>query len=215
MTNVNEKSARIKIVAIGLILGVIFACSSGYLAYQFMGKTKHQRLLYLKQAVQIARNSIEPILVGYRDQKISMASALEQIRNRVRRMVYDDHMGKNYIFMSAYDGIMLVQPFEPEKEMTDAWDLKDAHGIYIIRALVKTAKSKKGQGYVSYHYQRPGETSPQEKVSFVMGIPELGCYIGTGQYMADIRKTQFVYNMKIAGLTLILLILLFFWSGHP
>lgn len=81
--------------------------------------------------------------------------------------------------------------------------------------MVEAAKSKQGQGYVSYHYQRPGQASPQEKISFVVGIPELECYIGTGQYMADLRKGQMVYIIKIAGLTSVLLILLFFlvWAS--
>ncbi len=38
--------------------------------------------------------------------------------------------GANYIFMSAYDGTMLVQPFEPHKELTSQWDLVDEHGSY-------------------------------------------------------------------------------------
>jgi PAS domain S-box-containing protein len=202
------KSARIKIISIGLILCLVFVCFSSYLAYQYMGKTKRQRLDHLKQTVQIARNSIEPILVEYRAQNISMADTLEQVRNLVRRMTYNDHSGKNYIFMSAYDGIMLVQPFEPKKEMTDMYDLKDFHGIYIIRSLINTAKSREGQGYVTYHYKRPGTTDPQEKISFVIGIPELGCYIGTGQYMTDLRKSQLNYIIQVVGLTSALLILL-------
>ena len=94
MTDKNQKliigSARIKIICTGLILGLIFVCFSGYLAYQYMKKTKDQRLLHLNQTVQIARNSIEPILVEYRAQNISMESALEQSRNLIRRMVYKD-----------------------------------------------------------------------------------------------------------------------------
>lgn len=203
------KPARLKIICIGLILGFVFAFSSGYLANQYMGETKKQRLISLKQAVQIARNSIEPILVDYRNQKISKDNALQQVRNFIRTMIYNDHTGKNYIFMSSYDGIMLVQPFEPEKEMTDMWDLKDAHGVYIIRTLVNVAKSPEGLGYVSYYYQRPGEAPAQEKISYIIGITELDCYIGTGQYMADIRNSQFSYVIKIAGLTFILLSLTF------
>ncbi len=213
ITKKNNKSAlrstKTLIISIGLILGMIFAAFSVYLAYEHMENTKRQRLDYLKQTVQIARNSIEPILVRYRSQEISISDALEQVRNLVRNMTYTDHVGKNYIFMSAYDGIVLVQPFEPEKEMTDMWDLKDFNGLYIIRALVKVAKSKDGYGYVSYFYKRPDKTEPEEKVSFVLGIPDLGCYIATGQYMADIRKDQRIYLAYIVMLTSILLILLF------
>lgn len=203
------KSAKVRIIGIGFIFGLIFVFFSGYLTYKYMGNTKKQRLDHLKQTVQIARNSIEPILAEYRAQNITMEEALEQVRNLVRRMVYNDHTGQNYIFMSAYDGIMLVQPFEPQKEMTDMWDLKDSNGFYIIRALVKTAKSGEGQGFVSYYYLKPGQTGPHEKISYVIGIPELGCYIGTGQYMTDLRKNQTVYILQIIGLSSALMILLF------
>nr|WP_319492139.1 cache domain-containing protein [uncultured Desulfobacter sp.] len=204
------KSSRVKIAYTGIIIGFVFVCFSAYIGNNYMGETKAQRLLHLKQSVQIAKNSIEPILTDVRTQKISKAAALTQIRSLIRKMVYDDHIGKNYIFMSSYDGIMLVQPFEPEKEMTYVWDLKDYYGVYIVRDLVKAARSKAGQGYVSYYYQRPGQKVAQEKISFAMGIPELGCYIGTGQYMGDLRKCQTAFIIKIVCLTLVLLTLLFF-----
>jgi PAS domain S-box-containing protein len=204
------KSSRSKIAYTGIILGFVFVCFSGYIGHNYMGETKAQRLLHLKQSVQIARNAIEPILRDFRNQSISKDTALTKIRGLIRKMIYDDHIGKNYIFMSSYDGIMLVQPFEPEKEMTYAWDVKDYYGVYIIRGLVKAARSKAGQGYVSYHYQRPGQKVAQEKISFVMGIPELECYIGTGQYMGDLRKYQTAFITKIVCLTLVLLTLLFF-----
>lgn len=204
------KSGRIKIICIGLTLGVLFVLTSAYLAYQYMGQTQQQRLDHLQQTVQIARNSIEPILIDYRNDVISRSHALEQVRNSIRKMVYEDHTGKNYIFMSSYEGIMLVQPFERAKELTNVWDLRDANGVYIIRSLVAAAQSQLGQGYVSYSYRRPAETSAEEKVSFVIGIPELSCYIGTGQYMADIRSSQRIYVYQIVGLSLILLIVLLF-----
>ena len=214
MANKNKtstlKTGRFKIAYTGIIIGSVFVCFSAYIGQNFMGETKSQRLLHLKQSVQIARNSIEPILTEYRNQDITKETALTQIRSLIRKMVYDDHIGKNYIFMSSYDGIMLVQPFEPEKEMTHAWDIKDYYGVYIFRELVKAARSQAGQGYVSYHYQRPGQNVAQEKISFVMGIHELGCYIGTGQYMEDLRKSQTAFIIKIVFLTLVLLTLLFF-----
>jgi PAS domain S-box-containing protein len=214
MANKNKtsipKSSRVKIACTGIIIGFVFACFAAYIGNNYMDETRSQRLLHLKQSVQIARNAIEPILTDVRTQTISKATALTQIRSLIRKMVYDDHIGKNYIFMSSYEGIMLVQPFEPEKELTYVWDIKDYYGVYIVRDLVKAARSKAGQGYVSYHYQRPGQNVAQEKISFVMGIPELGCYIGTGQYMGDLRKSQRAFIIKIVCLTLVLLTLLFF-----
>ena len=203
------RSAGIKILGTGIFLAFVFILFSSFLAYIHLGHTKSQRLAHLKQTVQIARNSIEPILAGYRSEKRGIIETLTQVRERVRQMTYTDHTGENYIFMSAYDGIMLVQPFEPEKEMSNMWDLKDAHGVYIIRALVDMAKSEAGSGFVSYYYKRPGQSAPEEKISFVMGIPELGCYIGTGQYVGDIRDEQITFIIQIVLTTLTLLGFLF------
>ncbi|MCP4118419.1 MAG: hypothetical protein GY737_24090 [Desulfobacteraceae bacterium] len=88
-----------------------------------MRKIEEQRSAHLKQMVQIAVNSIEPLLAGYRAGEAGKKEILEKARNLVRRMTYRDNAGGNYIFMSAYDGTMLVQPFETEIEMTNQWDL--------------------------------------------------------------------------------------------
>ena len=202
------RAAKTRIVIIGLAIMLIFILTSGFLADQYMSKSEEQRLNYLKQTVELARNALEPILVEYRSQKLTKAQAINQIRDLVRRMVYQDKAGDNYIFMSSYDGTMLVQPFEPGKEMTNMWNLQDSYGVYIIRSLVETAQSKPGSGYVTYHYQRPGQTKPEEKISFVIGIPELSCYIGTGKYMSDIRSAQQLYFISLVTLTFIMLLLL-------
>lgn len=135
------------------------------------------------QIVGIARNTIEPILIQFRSGKISRDKAISEIRKTVRQMTYKDQFGDNYVFMSAYDGTMLVQPFEPHKEMTNQWDIRDSNRVYIIRELVKAAKTYPDGSFVKYHYFLPEVHSLQEKLAYIKGIPELECYIGTGMYM--------------------------------
>jgi methionine-rich copper-binding protein CopC len=131
----------------------------------------------------MARNAVEPVVEPVRSGALSKKDGLYRVRQLVRRMIYDDQYGPNYIFMSAYDGTMLVQPFEPHKEMTRQWDLRDVHGTYIIRELVRAARSGPEGGFVSYYYYPPGSSTPQEKLAFALPVPELDCYIGTGMYM--------------------------------
>jgi len=61
------RKAKIKILIVGFFIGVVFVLFSGYLASQYVGRTEELRLRNLKQMVQLARNSIEPIL--WTDQK--------------------------------------------------------------------------------------------------------------------------------------------------
>jgi len=137
----------------------------------------------LIQIVSIARNAVEPILGQMRSGELSQADAMQQIRRIVRSMTYSDQYGKNYVFMSSYDGTMLVQPFEPQKELTNQWDLRDVHGRYIIRSLVQAARTHPGGSFVRYSYYLPSVHAPQEKLTYVVGLPELQCYIGTGMYL--------------------------------
>lgn len=139
----------------------------------------------IKRLVAIGFNSIEPILAVLKTGNVSREQALTQVRATIRRMTYRDHLGDNYLFMSGYDGTMLVQPFEPYLEETDQWDLRDDKGVYIIRELVRMAKT--GEGFVEYYYHRPDSDKPQLKISYVKGIDALDCYIGTGMYIEDIQ----------------------------
>lgn len=202
------KATAIKIIAMALVLGGIFIFIFDYVATNHMEATEQQRLMQLKQLVQIAVNTIEPVLADFRSGQLSREKAIGDVRALVRRMTFREDYGSNYIFMSTYKGIMLVQPFEPEREMTDQWNLQDSKGAYIIRKLVAAAQKKKSGAYVSYHFNRPGSEIPEEKVSYVMGIPELECYIGAGCYMGELNREQAAFRWKIIALESIMLFFL-------
>ena len=107
----------VRLILLGTVIALIFFALFGFLASRYMNLAVDQRLDNLKEMVRISRNTIEPILIQYRKGNLSKNQTLVQVRNLVRRMTYRDHVGKNYIFMSSYDGTMLVQPYEPKKEI--------------------------------------------------------------------------------------------------
>ncbi len=158
----------------------------------------------LSQIVQIARNTIEPVVAKLRAGKINRNGAIAQIRALARTMTYIDDYGNNYVFMSAYDGTMLVQPFEPEKEMTSQWDFQDINGLYIIRELASAAQKRPEGSFIKYYYYLPGVHSVQEKLAYVVGIPEIECYIGTGMYMqrAILEQVDILRRVKCGAIGL-------------
>lgn len=197
-----------------LIISIIIIFSStmlvlNYWSNQYFNTTIKLHRESLRHIVSLARNSISYIITQVQEGAITRAEGIRRTRNVVRRMVYRDRYGMNYIFMSAYNGIMLVQPFEPSKEMTNQWDLRDIRGTYIIRRLVNTARTSPRGGFVSYHYYPPGSTAPKEKIAFVIGIPELGCYIGTGMYMEHVYNEQreFIRKARFWAIAFMLLML--------
>lgn len=207
-----EKKLRksiINVILIIIIIGLSFFTLLNHISNKHLILMEKQKKDHLIQLVSIARNSISDILGKFNNKHISKESAINEIRNIVRKMVYNDDYGENYIFMSSYDGIMLVQPYGPDTELSDKWDLQDVNGKYIIRDLVNTAKNSEEGGFSTYYYYPPLKDTPEEKISYVLGIPELNCYIGTGCYMGKLRIAQFKFRQMVILGELIFLVFLF------
>ncbi len=182
---------------------------SEYVSSEFSETMLNQRKNSVRKMVHLAYHSIEPILDDLHSGRIDSTTARDEITSMVRYMTYDDEYGKNYIFMSAYDGTMLVQPYEPDKEGSNQWDLKDSDGRYIIRELVRAAKEVPGGSFVAYDYYLPTEDRIEEKLSYVMGIPEIGAYIGTGMYVeSSYRDLQRILGLQSYGYFLTILFIL-------
>ncbi len=191
MENMSKKQKRVWIVVLTVYSFMIvffplaFSQSTTSDFKRYMAK---QRQSSVSKMVHLAYNSVEPLVNQLRNGELSREEARSKISGLVREMTYEDEFGSNYIFMSTYDGIMLVQPYEPEKEGTDQWLLQDARGRYIIQELVNAAKAKPGGSFVTYDYYLPERSVVEEKLSFVMGIPEIEAYIGTGMYTESTYK---------------------------
>ena len=200
------------LIAIMLLSGVSIAAfqhfHQGWIS-SLTARVEDQHRQNISQIVHVARNTVEPFIREYREGKISREKALEKVTGTVRSMTYRDQYGNNYVFMSAYNGRMLVQPFEPGKEGSDQWNLRDNHGLYIIRELVSAAKSRPQGSFVKYYYYLPGVHKQQEKLAYVMGIPELQCYIGTGMYMnsAILEQKGILKKVNLASIWFFITIL--------
>ncbi len=198
-------------IALAIAVFTIIALT-GYFSAQMFESFTELRKQQLKRLVTLGLHSVDPVLERYRAGELSQKEALWEVRTQVRQLVYDDPSTRNYLFMSSYDGTMLVQPFDPGLEGTDQWDLQDNRGMYIIRELVKTARS--GAGYVEYYYPPPDSGHPGRKISYVVGIPELQAYVGTGLYLNDVQTVVagFLRNgiMTIVAVFLLLSLVLVF-----
>ena len=193
----------------GLTIGTFLVSYQKWMS-DLTQKVEMQHRQNIMQIVMVARNTVEPVMVRFRSGGIGRAEAIKEIRSLLRRMTYRDEYGNNYVFMSSYNGKMLVQPYEPQKEMTSQWDLRDIHGLYIIRELVRAAKTSPGGSFVKYYYFLPGVHSAQEKLAYVVGLPELECYIGTGMYMqmAILEQSEILKRVKYGALWLFIVLLI-------
>lgn len=143
--------------------------------------------------MDIAVNTIDPLIERYKRGEASKEETISRVREIVGRMTYSSETMNNYMFMSSYEGIMLVQPLEPHLQDTYQLDSTDVKGNYYIRDLIKAARGPAGDGFVFYYYPPPGSNNPGKKFSYVRGLDSLGCYIGTGMYFNDINALVLRY----------------------
>jgi diguanylate cyclase (GGDEF)-like protein/PAS domain S-box-containing protein len=203
MNVIKDKKTK-KLILILVISSILLIITeliiSQIISTDFALLMQSQRKSSISKMVHMAYNTIKPVIDDVHSGKLDQASAREEIITLVRKMTYSDEYGKNYIFMSSYDGIMLVQPFESRKEGSNQWNLQDSNGKYIIRELVNAAMEKPSGAFVSYHYYMPEENRTEEKISYVMGIPEIEAYIGTGMYPESAYKDlERVLNIQRYG----------------
>jgi signal transduction histidine kinase/ActR/RegA family two-component response regulator len=212
--NLQEKGLMLK----PLLFIAILACFSigGFLLVSqhyinsLFSRVENQYRQAIINVTSVARNSVEPVLARLRSGGIDRREAVRLIRSIARNMTYEDQDGRNYVFMSSYDGTMLVQPFEPHKELTNQWDLRDANGLYIIRELVRAARANPSGSFVRYYYYLPKVHTVQEKMAYVVGLPEIECYIGTGMYMkrAIEEQREILVRIKYASVLLLVAVLI-------
>lgn len=159
----------------------------------------------LQHIVSLANNTLEPIIEQKKQRKITLGEARILAAEAINRFIYSDDSGPNYVFLSTYDGYVLVEPFNPDSVGTYQMQRQDSDGTFITQRLLQAAKT--GGGFVQYQESRtPGDT-PQKKLSYVIGLPEIECYIGTGMYVADIDRTIFFLLSKLvlSGTVILLL----------
>jgi len=120
--------------------------------------------------------------------------------------------GYFYIYDTA--GVNLFHALKPELEGKNLIDLKDSKGDKIIAGLLQTAQ--KGDGFLSYYFQKPGESKQIEKLGYAIMVPNSDWMLGTGAYLDDIEKVvdtyakvaQQKFNEKLWSLLLISLALI-------
>ena len=220
MPEVDESKENIRFAVIqtlivtGLIL-IAIAIGSTY----WIKSTKNNEINKIKadliQSVDIARNSIEPDLELMRSGKLSYEEGLSAVVDRLSHMTYTDLYGQNYIFLVNYEGYIMVQPYQPWLVNTNQWEMKDINGLMLIQEILKIRDSADKKGFVTYMYKPPNLEDPEEKLSYIMDIPELKCVIGTGKYMRLYYEGQTRQIFNIALSTGLLACLVLFVSLIP
>lgn len=128
-------------------------------------------------AHRIARNIYEQNKETLSDELI-----IARIKEALRPIRYDE--GRGYIFIASFKGHEVLYPASPELEGEYLLDIKDDAGHPVLQKEIQLAKTK-GKGFITGFWRLPETDSSAifEKISYLIALPELDCYIGSGEYL--------------------------------
>jgi signal transduction histidine kinase len=88
--------------------------------------------------------------------------AFNILRDKRSQYVYQD----TYVFVINENGIELLNVGFPKLEGRNVIEYKDYDGNYFVKEFIDVAKNK-GEGWVDYHWPKPGDVEKSQKFTFV------------------------------------------------
>ena len=155
---------------------------------------------------QMLRNVTESaisVIASY--EKLARDGALseEDAKTRAIADVMAMRFGEGgYFFINSFDGMMVAHPLNAKLIGTDVRGLKDTQGKAFNIELIQLAQNP-GSGFVDYYWDKPGQSEPVEKFSYIQGFKPWGWGIGTGVYADDLAAKYYTSLTTTIVITLL------------
>ncbi|MBF0183416.1 MAG: cache domain-containing protein [Magnetococcales bacterium] len=117
---------------------------------------------------------------GQMSREQAQTSALSVLKS----LRYD---GDNYFWVNDLQPVMIMHPIKPELDGKDLSQSRDASGKLLFIAFVELA-IKQGEGFVEYHWSKPGMAEAVRKVSYIKAFANWGWIVGSGIYLDDVDR---------------------------
>ncbi len=147
----------------------------------------------LKNYLELARTSIAHLYEqpGSADDPEVRAQAYDILR----QLRFNDSGSSGYIFAYDTSGVNVMHGVKPALEGKNLWGFKDPNGTYLIRELVKAARS--GGGYVSYGWKNSDTGQVAPKLGYAEMLPKWGIMIGTGFWVDGLEGQIAAMDAKV------------------
>lgn len=189
-----SKSIRFRIFSlIGFLLLPVCILVQFFIIPTFEEKIYEGKKDTTQYAVEIAIGTINKFYQDFKDQKITEAVAKEEALKAIKGLRYNE---KEYFWINDMNTKMLMHPINEKLINQDLSEKKDAKGKFLFVEMVDIVKKDKA-GFLKYYWERPGETIPVPKISYVKGFAPWGWIIGTGIYVDDVAIEVQTMTTKI------------------
>jgi PAS domain S-box-containing protein len=127
-------------------------------------------------------------------QHIYQQNKSAKTRDEIQKMIIDAlkpirfEQGVGYYFITRLDGVAILFPSKPELEGVNLMALKDSHGQYPTKDIIKIVK-KSGEGFYQYHWTKPNTKGNDfKKISFIKQLGLYDWFIGAGLSVDDVEE---------------------------
>ncbi len=191
-----------------LIIILIICVFLGVFAW-FLGRYQASIYAEKQKATQYMVESAYGVLERYaqlaRDGALPTAEAQKQALSVIKGLRYRED---DYFWINDTAPRMVMHPTNPALDGTDLSGMSDPTGKRLFMEMVDVCR-RAGQGFVEYQWQKPGQTRPSPKISYVKLLPEWNWIIGTGIYVDDVRaQVRAVVGRGLVGIALGVLVAL-------
>ena len=166
------------------------------------------------QQTQLLVESTHSLMQDYyqrgQDGEFSDEEAKTRALTSISKLRYET---KNYFWVNDYQARMIMHPIKPALDGKDLSAFTDPNGKQIFTDMANIVK-KSGEGFVPYHWPKPGSEEPVAKISFVKGFQPWQLMIGSGIYIDDVDSDFSSIAFTIALITLLILFPLIVVSAY-
>ena len=113
--------------------------------------------------------------------------------------------GKEYFFVLNKNLVYQVMGPAPEREGTNATDIKDPNGKLLFQEFRKTIEADPKGGFVDYYWPLHGASAPVAKISYVAYFAPWDWIYGTGIYLDDVDKA-FQKQATLLGIMIVVIL---------
>ncbi len=138
----------------------------------------------IQSVVEVAFTVLEYYDREVEQGRMTLEEAQREAARRIGEMRYD---GGQYFWINDLGMKMVMHPVRPEFNGRVLKDFRDVTGHYLFRDFVAVSK-RKGAGFVSYRWPKPGGNEPVPKLSYVKLFQPWGWVLGSGIYLDDVER---------------------------
>lgn len=149
----------------------------------------------LKNYLELARTSISHLY--NQPGSANDPEVRKQAWEILRQMRFDDSGSVGYIFAYDTNGVNVVHGGNPSLEGKDLSGFQDANGTYLVREVLKAARS--GVGYVPYQWKNSDTDEVAPKLGYAIMLPKWNVMIGTGFWVDGLESQVAAMNDKVGG----------------